>query len=502
MQAGVVGSSLGLAAGLLTGVWPRSEERRLKSRRQAERLAPQVNYPDSVQFLYALGNEIKTAKFGLERIRAVAGALGRPHERGHYVHVAGTNGKGSVCAMIEAALRAAGRRTGLFTSPHLSEPVERIRIDGEPVTAARFAAAFERVHAAVEKLLEEGAIDLHATYFETVTAMALLIFAEETVETAVLEVGLGGRLDATNIVRPELCVITPIDFDHEAWLGRSLDSIAGEKAGILKAGVPAVFARQRPEVAPILNARAREVGAPVTRAEDWPIRHLELHARGSRFLLDRPPGASGCSLRIECPLAGEHQVENAATAAVAAVRLGLPRRAIEDGIARARWPGRLERVSEDPEIILDGAHNPAGARALAGYIRRFHAGRPVRLIFGAMRDKAVAEIGGILFPYAQEVILTAPRQARAVSPETLREIGGHAAVKVAATIEDALALVRTVPAPGPAPVTFITGSLFLVGRGPRDPGRRRQLLMHTPVSPVARAPRRCAARLACSEPRP
>ena len=409
-----------------------------------------MNYPDSVQFLYALGNEIKTAKFGLERIRAVAGALGSPHERGHYVHVAGTNGKGSTCAMIESALRAAGRRTGLFTSPHLSEPVERIRIDGQPVTAARFAAAFERVHAAVEELLEEGAIDLHATYFETVTAMALVIFAEEAVESAVLEVGLGGRLDATNIVLPELCVVTPIDFDHEAWLGRGLDAIAGEKAGILKPGVPAVFARQRPEVALVLSARAREVGAPVTRVEDWPIRQLEIDARGSRFDLGGLP--------IECPLAGEHQVENAATAAVAALQLGLPRPAIQAGIARTRWPGRLEHVSEDPEIILDGAHNPAGARALAAYIQRFHAGRPVRLIFGAMRDKAVAEMGGILFPHAQEVILTAPRQARAVTPETLREIGGHSNVELAAGIEDALSLARS--APGPA--TFITGSLFLV----------------------------------------
>jgi len=425
-----------------------------------------VNYPDSVQFLYALGNEIKTAKFGLERIRAVTDALGRPQDRGASVHVAGTNGKGSTCAMIESALRAAGRRTGLFTSPHLSEPTERIRIDGRPVTAARFAAAFERVHAAVERLLEQGAIDLHTTYFETVTAMALLIFAEEAVQTAVLEVGLGGRLDATNIVLPELCVISPIDFDHEAWLGRGLDAIAGEKAGILKPGVPAVFARQRPEVAPTLHARAREVGAPVTRVEDWPIRQLEMDARGSRFELG--------PLRIECPLAGEHQVENAATAAVAALQLGLPRPAIEAGIARARWPGRLERVSEDPEIILDGAHNPAGARALAAYIERFYAGRPVRLIFGAMRDKAVAEMGGILFPLAQEVILTAPRQARAVSPETLREIGGRAHVKVAAAIEDALALA---PAAS-APVTFITGSLFLVAEARAilcpDAGRQAQ----------------------------
>jgi dihydrofolate synthase/folylpolyglutamate synthase len=409
-----------------------------------------VNYPDSVQFLYALGNEIQTAKFGLERIRAVADALGRPQDRIRHVHVAGTNGKGSTCAMIEAALRAAGRRTGLFTSPHLSEPTERIRIDGAPVTAARFAAAFERVHTAVESLIEKGAIDLHTTYFETVTAMALLIFAEEAVETAVLEVGLGGRLDATNIVRPELCVITPIDFDHEAWLGRSLEAIAGEKAGILKPGAPAVFARQRPEVSPILSARALEAGAPVTRVEDWPIRNLEVDAWGSRFELG--------DLRIECPLAGEHQVENAATAAVAAVQLGLPRPAVEGGIAGARWPGRIERISQDPEIILDGAHNPAGARALAAYIERFYAGRPVRLIFGAMRDKSVAEIGGILFPYAEEVIVTAPRQARAVAPDTLREIGEHANLRVAATIEDALALVQAAP----APVTFITGSLFLV----------------------------------------
>jgi dihydrofolate synthase/folylpolyglutamate synthase len=273
----------------------------------------------------------------------------------------------------------------------------------------------------------------------------------------VLEVGLGGRLDATNVVSPELCIITPVDFDHEAFLGKSLESIAGEKAGILKPGVPAVFARQRPETARVLDQRAAELSIPVARTADWSVSDLDLDARGSRFRL-----SGERHLRLACPLAGEHQVENAVTAAVALARLGIADSAIEAGIARARWPGRLERVSERPEIILDGAHNPAGARALAAYIQRFHAGRPVRLIFGAMRDKSVAEIGGILFPHAQQVILTAPRQARAVSPETLREIGEHANLKVAATIEDALALAPTAPAPGPAPVTFITGSLFLV----------------------------------------
>jgi dihydrofolate synthase/folylpolyglutamate synthase len=352
--------------------------------------------------------------------------------------------------MIESGLRAAGLRTGLFTSPHLAQPTERIRIDGEPVDAGRFAAAFERVHMAVESLLEAGAIDMHTTYFETVTAMALVIFAEERTDKVVLEVGLGGRLDATNVVRPELCVITPIDFDHEAFLGRSLESIAGEKAGILKPGVPAVFARQRPEAAPVLDARAEKVGAPVARTTGCQIRNLELDPSGSRFEVGPP------ALFIDCPLAGEHQVENAVTAALAMRSLGISDSAIQAGIARTRWPGRLERVSERPEIILDGAHNPAAARALAAYIERFYGARRVRLIYGAMRDKALAEVGGILFPQAQEVILTAPRQSRAIAPEALRGVVDHPNLRVAAHIEDALEM-----PPGDA-VTFITGSLFLV----------------------------------------
>lgn len=409
-----------------------------------------MDYPDSVQFLYALGNEIRTAKLGLDRIRAVLDALGRPQNRCRFVHVAGTNGKGSTCAMIESGLRAAGLRTGLFTSPHLAQPTERIRIDGEPVDAGRFAAAFERVHLAVESLLEAGAIDMHTTYFETVTAMALVIFAEERTDKVVLEVGLGGRLDATNVVRPELCVITPIDFDHEAFLGRSLESIAGEKAGILKPGVPAVFARQRPEAAPVLDARAEKVGAPVARTTGWQIRNLELHPAGSRFEAGQP------ALFIDCPLAGEHQVENAVTAALALRCLGISDSSIQAGIARTRWPGRLERIFERPEIILDGAHNPAAARALAAYIERFYGARRVRLIYGAMRDKSVAEMGGILFPQAQEVILTAPRQSRAIAPEALRGLVDHPNLRVAAHIEDALEM-----PPGDA-VTFITGSLFLV----------------------------------------
>ena len=414
-----------------------------------------MNYPDSVHFLYALGNEIKTAKLGLERIRTVLEALGRPQDRLRIVHVAGTNGKGSTCAMIASGLQAAGLKTGLFTSPHLAEPTERIRIGGRPVSAAEFTAAFETVHACVERLIAAGAIDMHTTYFETVTAMALVVFVEAETERVVLEVGLGGRLDATNVVRPELCVITPVDFDHEVFLGRSLEAIAGEKAGILKPGVPAVFARQRPEASRVLEARAAQLGIAVERTGDWQMENLELHARGSRFDLRR----EGRLLHIECPLAGEHQVENGSAAAVALARLGIESPAIEGGIARADWPGRLELVSRRPEIVLDGAHNPAGARALAAYLDRFYAGRRIHLIFGAMRDKAVEEISGILFPRAWQVILTAPAQARALAPEAMRQVCDHPNLQVAATLEDALQLVRDA---ADEDAIFITGSLFLV----------------------------------------
>jgi dihydrofolate synthase/folylpolyglutamate synthase len=401
-----------------------------------------MTYPDSVRFLYSLGNEIKTAKLGLERITMLLQALGNPHRSCRYVHVAGTNGKGSTCAMIDAGLRAAGIRSGLYTSPHLIEPVERIRILGDPVDAGEFTRSFDQIHETAERLLIDGAIDMHPTYFETVTAMAFCLFRDHGVDTAVLEVGLGGRLDATNVVTPAVSVITRIDFDHEAFLGKSLAEIAGEKAGILKPGVPAVFAPQRPEVDTVLDRHAATVGAPVIRTP--PAEVLRMDRFGSRFL------AGG--LTVDCPLAGEHQVENAATAATVLRLLDIP----HEGIRNAVWPGRLERVSATPEIILDGAHNPSGARALASYIERFYHDVPVTLIFGAMRDKAVEEVAGVLFPHAASVIATAPNQQRAVRPETIRELTSHPDLRVAPALQDALGMLDN------PRVVFITGSLFLV----------------------------------------
>jgi dihydrofolate synthase/folylpolyglutamate synthase len=412
-----------------------------------------MTFADTVQFLFSLGPELKTVKWDLERIRLMLGELGDPQWRSRFLHVAGTNGKGSVCAMLESALRVAGYRTGLYTSPHLVSPLERIRIDGECITEAEWTATFEEVHGAAERLLAREAIEAHPSFFETVTAMAFLAFARAEVDLVVLETGLGGRLDATNVVEPEISIITPIDFDHEAFLGSSIESIAAEKAGILKKGRQAVFSAQRPEALRVLETRALELDVPVRHSAHWRIENAELHRFGSRFTLSADE-----MIAIDCPLAGEHQIENARTAVAALNLFGLPAQAIREGIARARWAGRLERVAENPDIILDGAHNPAGARALAAYIKRFFADEPVRIIFGAMRDKALDEVTNTLFPLAKQVIATAPNQPRALSPESLAEVVDHPNFRTAPTLRDALAMAAREPM-----TTFITGSLFLVG---------------------------------------
>jgi len=401
-----------------------------------------MNYAESVQYLYALGNEVLTAKLGLDRIGTLLETLGNPHRACRWIHVAGTNGKGSTSAMIEAGLRAAGVRTGLYTSPHLVEATERIQIGGQAVSQDQFAGAFARVHETAERMLASGALDMHPTYFETVTAMAFVLFAAEKVHTVVLEVGLGGRLDATNVVAPELCVITPIDYDHQVFLGDTIEQIAAEKAGILKPGVPAVFAEQRPEAEGVLRDHAR---GPYTLSRDWAITDLAIDARGSRFRLR--------GISVVCPLAGEHQVENARVAAIALAELGFS----PDGIAATHWPGRLEHVSEQPEIIIDGAHNPAGVRALVNYIRRFYSEpRRVWIVYGALRDKAVAEMASMLFPLADRLILTAPANARAMRPEDIPAPGA----RITHSVAEAIALLSEA---GPDDVIFITGSLYLAG---------------------------------------
>jgi dihydrofolate synthase/folylpolyglutamate synthase len=408
----------------------------------------QVSYPDSVRYLYALGNELKAgAKFGLERMRTLLAALGNPERGQRFVHVAGTNGKGSTSAMIASVLREAGYQTGLYTSPHLVSPVERIQVNGVAVSEAEFAAAFEQVHGVAEDLVASEAIDAHPSYFETVTAMAFVVFARQC-DISVVEVGLGGRLDATNVITPELCVITPVSFDHEAFLGNTIEAIASEKAGILKAGIPAVVAAQLPAAEAVI----RGAGSSISASSSVLMEEVEVTAEESRFVSE--------GVRFRCPLAGRHQIENARTAVAACRVLGIGDRLIAAGMEKTLWPGRMEIVQREPTFILDGAHNPSGAAALAAHIREFYAQRPVWLVYGAMRDKAIDEVASQLFPLAERLIVTAPDFARALRPQAILEMHPHPNAVIAETIGEAREVARRAPREA---VVFFTGSLFLVG---------------------------------------
>ena len=382
--------------------------------------------------------------------------LGNPERSGRFIHVAGTNGKGSTAAMIASALRRWGKRTGLFTSPHLIEPTERIQINGQQITDVQFAAAFEAVHAVAERLEAEGAIDAHPSYFETVTAMAFCTFAgnlePSACEYSVIEVGLGGRLDATNVVRPEVAVITPVSFDHESFLGNTIEAIAGEKAGIIKSGAPTMLADQSAEVESVMKARALAKSSTLFHASNLKAADVRFHARGFHFQLD--------DVEYRCTLPGRHQLQNALTAIGACQHVGVPAAAIQAGLAEVQWPGRLEYISASPDLILDGAHNPAGATALASYIREFLAGRPVWMVYGTMRDKAIDEVIEALFPLADRLILTAPNFPRALRPQAVAEIANRADAILTGNVPDAIRLAEQAPAN--AAVLF-TGSLFLVG---------------------------------------
>lgn len=432
-----------------------------------------MNYEGAVRYLLSLGRELAAptqaaaAKFNLENITVLLERLGRPDRACPVVHIAGTNGKGSTAAFMERILREAGFRTGLNTSPHLERINERVRVNGEEISDKRFAEIFARIHAAIEELLAEGKLQAHPTYFECVTALAFEAFAQERVEFAVIEVGLGGRLDATNVVAPVVSIITRIDFDHENYLGHSLKEIAGEKAGILKPQVPGVFAEQFPEAREVLVARAKELICPfVETCEVYRVESEAFEAGCARAtVLDN---ISGDSFSLQSNLAGRFQLQNALNALAAARILQNRGYRIADqnivkGIAATEWPGRLERLQARPEVYLDGAHNPGAARELAHFLQENFAGRKLFLIYGAMRDKAVDEVAGLLFPHAHEVIFTQPGTPRAVSAAQLAEIAGDHARQFA-TIPNAEQALDSVLAKARAEdVIVITGSLYLVG---------------------------------------
>jgi dihydrofolate synthase/folylpolyglutamate synthase len=433
-----------------------------------------MNYDAAVRYLLTLGRELAAptqaaaAKFDLENISILADRLGRPDRAYPSAHIAGTNGKGSTAAFLESILRHAGFRTGLNTSPHLERINERIRINGEEISDEAFAETLTRIHDLIEELLADGKLRAHPTYFECVTAMAFECFARERVEFGVFEVGLGGRLDATNILQPVVSIITRIDFDHENFLGHSLREIAAEKAGILKQGVPVILAEQHPEAREVVLARAKELSCPVI--EPAGVFHIDAERLQDGFVCARVTEASsGAVFEFTPSLPGRFQLQNALNA-VAAARFLQTRGfritgdAIPDGIASTVWPGRLEKLQSSPDIYLDGAHNPSAARELASFLEQNFPGRRIWLIYAALRDKAVDEVAGVLFPRAEEVIFTAPRTPRAISAAQLAEIAGHHAphFSVIPDAEKALDHVLTKAAPNDA--IFITGSLYLIGQ--------------------------------------
>ena len=334
-----------------------------------------MNFQEAVRYLLSLGRELAAptqaaaAKFNLENIAILAKSLGHPERKYSSVHIAGTNGKGSTAAFLESILRHAGYRTGLYTSPHLERINERIRLNGQEISDSAFAATFSRIHSVIEQLLADGTLRAHPTFFECVTAIALQYFAESGVEFAVFETGLGGRLDSTNIVTPKVSVITRIDFDHENFLGHSLREIAGEKAGIIKPGVPVVIAEQPMEARQVLLTKAHELNAPVIEISEAFTINSQQMARGRARAVVRET-ASASQFKIAPQLAGRFQLQNALNAVAAArvlhsTGVRITDSCIENGIASAVWPGRIEKVHSSPDIYLDGAHNPSAARELA-----------------------------------------------------------------------------------------------------------------------------------------
>jgi len=410
-----------------------------------------MTYAEAVARILALrGGERAGMRPGLERIEAVLDAIGRPEQAFTIAQVGGTNGKGSISAMLAAVLQAAGRRVGLYTSPHLAHYRERIRVDGRPISESDFVDGVDALGTLITRL------DL--TVFEAGTALALDHFCRARVDVAVLEVGLGGRLDATTVGKPRVVVLGPIDYDHQHELGDTLALIATEKAAIIRSGV-AFSARQDPEAEAVITRRAAETGVPLwLEGRDLRVTPLGFTLEAQRLHLEGPDWRIP---DVACGLLGLYQPGNALLAAAAARELGADEGAIRAGLRGVRWPGRFQIFRRDPLVVLDGAHNPAGARALAASLRAYFPGRPVTFVIGVLADKDAGGILAALRPLAARVILTASANPRAAAPEALRALlPAGARVDTARSPQDALAMAI---AEEPGGMVCVAGSLSLIG---------------------------------------
>jgi len=393
-----------------------------------------MNFEEAVSYLLSLGHETLTIKLGLRNTELLLAALDNPERAFASVQIAGTNGKGSTAVMLDSICRAAGIKCGLYTSPHLVSMTERISISGKQITPEDFAACVTTVRDVSAQL------EALPTFFEQLTAAALLAFKNARIELAILETGLGGRLDSTTAAKASIVAITPISMDHEEYLGDTLESIAAEKAAIIRPGVQAVIAKQDPVALRVLLRRCEETGVT-------PILDTDMH---------RYKG-------VRLGLRGRHQVENAGVAIRLAELLNIPEAAIVTGLETATHPGRLELIQHEPAFLIDGAHNPAGAKSLRDYLDEF-APRPLTLVFGAMRDKQLEQIGKILFPCADTLILTMVNNPRGASIERLKEVADRFARGRVLTSESSAAALRIAEAETPPEgLICIAGSLYLVG---------------------------------------
>jgi dihydrofolate synthase/folylpolyglutamate synthase len=427
-----------------------------------------MNYSEAIAYLHSLTDYEKTRierytpeTFGLSRVKKLVAELDDPHMRFPSVHIAGTRGKGSTAAMCEAGLRAAGYRTGFYISPHLHTFRERIQVNREMISREDVVALVEEIRPFVERV--PG-----ITTFEAITAMGFLYLARAGVDVAVVEVGLGGRLDATNVLMPEVSIITSLSLEHTYLLGDTLDKIAYEKAGIIKSAVPAVIAPQQDEARIVLETVCRERGAPLTMVgRDWKYKAGPADLDGQNFSVRRLAGdESELDGEYWTPLLGRHQLENA-TCAIAAMDIleqrgfKIPAEAVREGLRTVDWPGRMEILSREPLVVIDCAHNPYAARMLRKALDEWFPDRRWVLVYGASVDKDISGVLTTLLPISDYVIVTRSDHPRAAAPAKLADItasvGGGAEISTNPT----KALQRALAVMGPDDGLLVTGSIFL-----------------------------------------
>ena len=452
-----------------------------------------MSYETAVASMFALGHELAQTpshKFDLAHMRVLLTALGHPETSFPSVLIAGTNGKGSTAATLASILRASGLKTGLYTSPHLVRINERIRINGIEIGDDDFAGLHGDVDRVADRLVSEGALPWHPSFFEMMTAIAFCYFAAQRIDIAVLEVGMGGRLDATNVVEPLVSVITDISLDHQKFLGNTVGEIAREKAGIIRPGGVVVTLPQQPEANDVIGNTILDLDAfgvsavqyvpPVSPASpeyrvpstEFRVPGAKAHSTAYRY----PLHVMGKQILVESPLAGRHQLRNTALAIAAAEEISkkgfsaITSESIEHGIRQTRWPGRFQVIAPKkgwPEIVLDVAHNPAGAWALRSVLSERYEDRPLIFVFGAMRDKAISDMTDILFPIADRVIATTPENPRAASAEEIQQAGSRTGAQIDAVAEVEKAIQRAREVARPNSVIVITGSIYLVGEAMR-----------------------------------